>query len=167
MVQIIMIVVGLILSGLTYLAVSPSVSASGEGVKTSVLNGELETVMSTATMWLSNKSTDGTFNGITAEALKDGLPKLTESGTGASSVFQSKILSTITYKVEAATLLSTNDSVKVTITGLSGVTNAETNLKALLIKKYGTATTQTGVSTDAGVYDSSATDGTLIVTTRG
>jgi hypothetical protein len=153
--EIAMIVVSLILGGILALNVAPSISASGDATKTSVVNSEFESVTSAARMWMANISTTGTFTGITAQAMSANIPNLVLNGTGATSKLESKVLSTITYGVAAG---GTGDnSVVITISGLSGVTGAEASLATSLIAKYGTES----------VTNTTADDGIIVVTVRG
>ncbi|MFA6395668.1 MAG: hypothetical protein WCW84_06840 [Sulfurimonas sp.] len=153
--EIAMIVVGLILAGILALAIAPSISASGDSTKASVLNSELESVASAGKMWMVNNTTSGTFTGINAVAMANNLPNLVATGTGATSIFTSKVVGAITYTVVAATSGSTDDSMKITMTGLTGGSAIETSIKNALIAKYLTGNV---VNT---------TPGTIVVTIRG
>jgi hypothetical protein len=151
--EIAMIIVSLILGGILALNVAPSISASGDATKTSMLNGEFESINSAAKMWMSNNSTTGTFNGLTPTAMTNTIPNLTITALK----FTSKVNSAVNYDVASATTTSTDDSALITINGLNTTTGAEAALKTSFTTKYGAA----------AITDTVTTDGILVVKVRG
>ncbi len=152
--EIAMIVVSLILVGILGLAVAPSITASGDATKTSVVASEFDSVLSASKMWMANNSTAGNFNGVTAQAMSAQIPNLTASGSGATSTLVSKVNTSITYQIASATTTSTDDSVQITISGLTAISGAEASLA-------------TSLATKGTVTNTSATDGILVVKIRG
>jgi hypothetical protein len=155
--EIAMIVVSLILAGILALNIAPSISASGNATKASVLNSEIESIAGAGKMWMANNSSTGTFTGINAEAMTSTIPALTMTGTGATSKFTSKVLNTIEYTIASATTTSADDSIQITVVNLDDISTAEATMASALTAKYG-ATAVTNTST---------TDGTIIVKIQG
>lgn len=155
--EIAMIVVSLILGAILALNVAPSISASGDATKTSVLNSEFESVVGAAKMWMATSSTSGNFNGITVAKMRSNIPNLDVDNETTPTKFVSKIDPSISYAIAASTTTGTDDSVTVTWSGLDKVSGAEASLKATLASKYGSS----------NVTDAAATDGILVVKVRG
>ncbi len=155
--EIAMIVVALILAGILGLSVAPSISASGVATTTSMLNSEFESVISAGKLWVVNNSGVANFNGITSQGISGNIPNLTRVGTGATSTLSSKVKSGISYQLASGQTTAADDSIVVTISGLSIVTNAETNLKTTIANKYGLS----------AITDTTAGDGVLIIKVHG
>lgn len=155
--EIAMIVVALILGGILALNVAPSISASGDATKASMLNSEFESIASASKMWMANNSTTGNFTGINAEEVSDTIPNLVLSGTGATSSLTSKLTGDISYSIASGTSSSTDDSVVLTVNGLDNINKAEASVKNALVAKYGAS----------NVTDTDAADGILVVKVRG
>ena len=155
--EIAMIVVSLILVGILGLSVAPSITASGDATKTSVVASEFETIIKTSKMWMTNNSIAGDFTGINAASMSNILPTVAVEISGATSAFVSKVDSNIKYKIISATTSSTNDSIEITISGLTSIADIEAALKTSLSNMYGSA----------NITDSVVNDGILIVKIKG
>ncbi len=158
--EIAMIVVSLILVGILGLAVAPSITASGDATKTSVVGSEIETVAKASKMWMTNNSIRGDFTGITAEAISGTLSTMSVAGSGSSSKLISKVISSINYEISSTTTNSTDDSVQITISGLTAISGAEASLKTTLTNIYGVL----NVSEGSG---GTSSDGILIIKVKG
>ncbi|MFA6700734.1 MAG: hypothetical protein WCS28_11280 [Thiomicrospira sp.] len=121
--NIILAVVGVVLTILAGLAIAPSISNTQEKVKASKVVEEVTAVRNASLLWLVNDSVNGLFTGINAESTSGLVPDLTLSGTGATSTLGSRIFpGDVTY---ALAVDGTNaDQVQVTIT-LSGTANTD------------------------------------------
>lgn len=111
-----------------------------------IINGAFKTKMA------SNTNGTGTLTGLNTSSISSDIANFTKTGTGASMKLYSKAFPAVYYTAAPATTSSANDSIAVTITGMTAT--AEAQVKA-----------QWSAS-DSVVTDATAGDGILIVTTK-
>jgi hypothetical protein len=137
-------IAGLILTVLTLGGVTLSSYQSLDAAKAKLVAAEVGNVATAAKLWVANSSPNGSFTGINAEELADYIPDLTVSGSGSSSVFQSKVVTTgadntnpVTYTV---TVNATTSKVDITISNVP--TSEQSTLSSAFANKacYGTGT---------------------------
>lgn len=92
---------GLVLTVATLGGVTLSSYQSLDAANAKMVASEVGNVATATKLWVANNSADGTFTGITAEAMTKYIPDLAVTGTGATSVFDSKASTGVTYKVAA------------------------------------------------------------------
>jgi hypothetical protein len=142
-------IAGLLLTVLTLGGVTLSSYQSLDAANAKLVAAEVGNVATASKLWVANSSTDGTFTGINAEALKDYIPDLTENGTGSSSVFYSKIVSKgqdgtnpVTYTVSVN---ATTSKVDITISNVP--TSQQSILSTAFANKACTGTGTNGALT--------------------
>lgn len=111
-----------------------------------IINGAFKTKMA------GNTNGAGTLTGLNASSISSDISNFTKTGTGASMKLYSKAFPSVYYTAAPATTTSTNDSIAVTITGMTAT--AEAQVKA-----------QWSAS-DSVVTDATVGDGILIITTK-
>ena len=114
--QLLWTIAGLILTVLTLGGVSISSYQSVDASTGKLLASEAGNVAMTTKLWMANKSTDGTFNGIYADGVGSYIPDLAVTGATTTSKLTSKANSTVTYAVSSATPFST---VVISVAGLT------------------------------------------------
>lgn len=141
--QLLWTIAGLVLTVLTLGGVSISSYQSMDSATAKLIASEVGNVAIGSKLWISNKSTDGTFVGITPEAMATFIPDLVMSGTGATSVFASKASSNITFAVASSTPYS---SVVIT---LANMTPAQGSLVATALASKACAVSYVALATTA------------------
>ena len=142
--QLLWTIAGLILTVLTLGGVSISSYQSVDASTAKLIASEAGNIGTASKLWVANKSTDGTYNGIAADAMSASIPDLTLSGTGAASRLASKAATGVNYAVASVTPFN-----QVVIT-VAGMTTTQTPLVQAALT--GKACTVANVSTTSASY---------------
>ncbi len=116
--QLLWTIAGLVLTILTLGGVTISSYQSMDGSTAKLIASETGNIATATKLWIGSKSTDNTFNGITAETVGSLIPDLKVTGTGAASRLGSKAATAVNYGVASSSPYST---VAITVTGMTAV----------------------------------------------
>lgn len=140
--QLLWTIAGLVLTVLTLGGVTISSYQSMDSSTGKLLASEAGNIAITTKLWVANKSTDGTFSGITAESVGAYIPDLTVTGSGATSKFTSKANPAVTYSVTSTMPFAT------TVISVAGLTATQGDaMHAALTGKACTSAHTTAAST--------------------
>lgn len=104
---------GLVLTIATLGGVTLSSYQSLDAAHAKMVASEAGNIGTAAKLWLANKSSDGTFGAINADAMKQYIPDLTVSGTGTTSKFTSKASASVEFTLAGGG--TNNSQVAITI----------------------------------------------------
>lgn len=133
--EIALIAVALILALILGLAVSPSITASADATKASIVSNEIASIASASKMWMVDNSTTASLTGLNAVAIAKHIPNLTLVEWSGEPYFVSKVSPNLHYVIRQD---STTDIRVITI-GMASIYPSHDIIYSQLVNVYGSS----------------------------
>lgn len=115
--QVLWTIAGLIVTVLTLAGVTTSNSKTSDAGANRLIASEVGNIAVASKMWIGQKSSDGTFTGITADGLVGIISGMATTGSGATSKLTSKAAPAVAFSVAAVGTPASK--VVITLTGMA------------------------------------------------